>query len=171
MGEDFKGKYTLQFVNEDGDTFECDCDSITVEQSRDGSTIEFKNPSLRNDRDCSEMVSSDRFVDYVWEPAAHAGWHSILSEMLGCAPQVKEVIFQKPATVVKWDDGDTTVSIATNEEFDREKGLAMCVAKKTLGSFTKFYKLLDEANDRPSVESHRKAKRSRKAKAKRKGKK
>ena len=47
-------------------------------------------------------------------------------------PEIKEVIFNKPATVVYWKDGTkTTVKCGNDEEsFDREKAVAMCFLKK-----------------------------------------
>lgn len=47
---------------------------------------------------------------------------------------IKKVIFNPPATVVLWQDGDKTVVKANNEEFDPEKGLAMAISKKALGN-------------------------------------
>lgn len=49
-------------------------------------------------------------------------------------PHIEKVIFDSPATIVFWSDGDKTVVKATNELFDREKGLAMAIAKKFLGN-------------------------------------
>jgi hypothetical protein len=49
-------------------------------------------------------------------------------------PGIKKVIFSNPCTIVLWDDGTKTVVRCTNEEFDPEKGLAMAIAKKTLGN-------------------------------------
>lgn len=49
-------------------------------------------------------------------------------------PKIEKVIFNCPATIVFWSDGDKTVVKATNELFDREKGLAMAIAKKFLGN-------------------------------------
>jgi hypothetical protein len=48
--------------------------------------------------------------------------------------KIKDVIFNAPATIVFWSDGTKTVVKATNELFDREKGLAMAIAKKFLGN-------------------------------------
>lgn len=48
--------------------------------------------------------------------------------------QIERVIFHCPATIVFWSDGSKTVVKATNELFDREKGLAMAIAKKFLGN-------------------------------------
>lgn len=65
---------------------------------------------------------------------------------------IKKVIFSEPCTIVLWDDGTKTVVRCTNEEFDPEKGLAMAIAKKTLGNngsyFDVFKKWIkEEAHD------------------------
>lgn len=61
---------------------------------------------------------------------------------------IKNVIFNDPATIVFWYDGTKTVVKASNEEFDPEKGLAMAIAKKALGNegnyFNEFKKWLPE---------------------------
>lgn len=45
------------------------------------------------------------------------------------------VIFNNPATIVFWEDGSKTVVKAQNKEkFDKEKGLAMAIAKKVMGN-------------------------------------
>ena len=63
-------------------------------------------------------------------------------------PDIKDVIFNDPATIVFWSDGTKTVVKAENEPFDREKGLAMAIAKKHLGNkgnyFEVFKKYLKE---------------------------
>lgn len=43
---------------------------------------------------------------------------------------IKKVIFNDPATIVFWADGTKTVVQAHDEKFDKEKGLAMAIAKK-----------------------------------------
>lgn len=48
--------------------------------------------------------------------------------------RIKNVIFNPPATIVFWADGTKTVVKAHGEEFDPEKGLAMAIAKKVLGT-------------------------------------
>ena len=62
---------------------------------------------------------------------------------------VKEVIYNDPAVIVYWKDGTKTVATAQNEEYDPEKGLAMCFAKKALGNSYKgmgrFKRLLKKA--------------------------
>lgn len=49
-------------------------------------------------------------------------------------PEIKKVIFNDPATIVLWSDGTKTVVKAENEAFDQEKGLAMAICKKALGT-------------------------------------
>lgn len=50
-------------------------------------------------------------------------------------PEIKNVIFNPPATIVFWDDGTKTVVKAqNNEHFDPEKGLSMAIAKKHFGN-------------------------------------
>lgn len=61
------------------------------------------------------------------------------------APGIKKVIFNNPATIILWNDGTKTVSKCHNEKFDKEKGFAMAVAKKTVGSYAKIKKLIDQA--------------------------
>lgn len=48
--------------------------------------------------------------------------------------KIKRVIYNKPATVVLFDDGTKTVAKATDGDvYDRNTGLAICLAKKLLG--------------------------------------
>ena len=47
---------------------------------------------------------------------------------------IKNVIFSGPCTIVQWSDGDKTIVKCENEDFDKEKGLAMAIAKKLFGT-------------------------------------
>lgn len=49
-------------------------------------------------------------------------------------PKIKKVIFNDPVTVVIWENGTKTIVRAENEAFDPEKGLAMAICKKALGT-------------------------------------
>ena len=50
-------------------------------------------------------------------------------------PEIKNVIFNDPATIVFWKDGTkTVVKCQDGDEFDTEKGLAMAIAKKAYGN-------------------------------------
>lgn len=52
---------------------------------------------------------------------------------------IKRVIFSDPCTIVIWNDGTKTIVRCMDEKFDKEKGLAMCIAKKSLGNKGKYY--------------------------------
>lgn len=47
---------------------------------------------------------------------------------------IKKVGFYNPVTVVFWEDGTKTVVKAEGEAYDKEKGLAMAIAKKYFGN-------------------------------------
>ena len=51
-------------------------------------------------------------------------------------PKIEKVIFNEPATIVLWSDGTKTVVKCQEEEFDKEKGLAMAIAKRFLRTNT-----------------------------------
>lgn len=60
-------------------------------------------------------------------------------------PNIKKVIFNKPATIVLWEDGTKTVVKCSNEDaWDPEKGLAMCIIKKICGNDNSYHKIFKE---------------------------
>ena len=59
-------------------------------------------------------------------------------------PEISEVIFNKPATIVKWADGTKTVVKAQGKErYNKEKGLAMAIAKKAMGNSNYYYTIME----------------------------
>lgn len=51
------------------------------------------------------------------------------------APKIKNVIFNKPYTIVFWTDGTkTTVTCGKNDVWDEEKGVALAFVKKLYGN-------------------------------------
>lgn len=55
-------------------------------------------------------------------------------------PEIKNVIYNDPATIVFWSDGTkTVVKCGEGDEFDPEKGLAMAISKKALGNQGNYY--------------------------------
>lgn len=55
-------------------------------------------------------------------------------------PEIKKVYFNDPVTVVMWSDHTKTIVRAgKNDIYDPEKGLAMAIAKKTLGNKGSYY--------------------------------
>ena len=66
-------------------------------------------------------------------------YRNILNSTYGigslCIPEIKNVIFNDPATIVFWEDGTkTVVKCQDGDEFDPEKGLAMAIVKKAYGN-------------------------------------
>lgn len=56
---------------------------------------------------------------------------------------IKKVIFNKPATIVLWEDGSkTVVKVNKGERWDKEKGLAMAIIKKKFG-LKEFFKYIE----------------------------
>lgn len=65
-------------------------------------------------------------------------------------PQIKDIIFNPPATVVLWEDGTkTVVKCSENDKFDRYAGFSAAVMKKLFGS-TMYAADIMESYDRSS---------------------
>lgn len=61
-------------------------------------------------------------------------------------PPIEKIIFNPPATIVFWDDGEkTVVKCKESEEFDCECGLAFAIAKRYFGSRSGFKKAIGRA--------------------------
>ena len=59
--------------------------------------------------------------------------------------EIVDVIFNYPATIVKWSDGDKTVVKCDKEDkFDERVGFLLCVLKKYYNNNIKFYSDLDK---------------------------
>ena len=54
---------------------------------------------------------------------------------------IKNVKFNPPATIVFWTDNTKTVVKCNGEDYDPEKGLAMCICKKMLGNKGNYYEV------------------------------
>lgn len=53
--------------------------------------------------------------------------------------EIEKVIFNEPATIVIWKDGEkTVVKCQEGDVFDPEKGLAMAISKRALGNKSNF---------------------------------
>lgn len=59
--------------------------------------------------------------------------------------EIKRVIFNDPVTVVLWADGTKTkVRAQKGDTFNKETGLAMCIAKKVFGNAGSFNEVFKE---------------------------
>ena len=54
---------------------------------------------------------------------------------------IRKVKFNPPATIVFWTDDTKTVVKCKGEDYDPEKGLAMCICKKVLGDKGNYYEV------------------------------
>ena len=54
---------------------------------------------------------------------------------------IKKFKFTPPATIVFWTDNTKTVVKCSGEDYDPEKGLAMCICKKMLGNKGNYYEV------------------------------
>lgn len=53
--------------------------------------------------------------------------------------EIKDVVFNDPATIVIWNDGSkTVVKCQPGDVYSKETGLALCIAKKFLGNKSNF---------------------------------
>lgn len=59
-------------------------------------------------------------------------------------PEIEQVIFQKEHTIVVWKDKTRTIVRCCEEDFDKEKGLAMAICKKIMDR-NQFKRLIDNA--------------------------
>ena len=83
-----------------------------------------------------------------------------LGSMVMCKT-VKEVIFNKPATIIRWCDGTKTiVKCQKGDKFNKETGVALCFLKKLCGNSSRnlndILKLAEEGTDHGSNTAHKK---------------
>lgn len=80
-----------------------------------------------------------KFMD-MYEQVLNANYGVGMARML---PDIADVIFSGPATIIKWTDGTkTVVKCGKVENFDPEKGLAMAITKKALGNKGNYYETI-----------------------------
>lgn len=59
-------------------------------------------------------------------------------------PEIKNVVFNNPATIVMWADGTkTVVKCQDGDIYDPEKGLAMAISKKIMGNAGNYYDIFN----------------------------
>ena len=90
------------------------------------------------------MSMGNKVPIYPFNPIMDEIIKSQLEEMRKKMPKIKQIIINPPATITIWKDGTKTVC-KSNEEYDPEVGVAMCIAKKYFGSRNQFTKAVKEA--------------------------
>lgn len=84
-------------------------------------------------KDVEEVTKAAEEIGRIWADRRKAFFTT------KAKPEIKDVIFNGPATIVKWSDGTKTVVKAQKgangkvEKIDKEKGLAMAIVKKIYG--------------------------------------
>ena len=86
--------------------------------------MNFSNSNFEVDKYCYDDIVTPRdLLNYMY------GMNS------SHIPEIKNVIFHDPATIVFWEDGTkTVVKCQDGDKFDPEKGLSMAIAKKAYGN-------------------------------------
>ena len=86
--------------------------------------MNFSNSNFEVDKYCyNDVIATRDFINSIY---------GINSSHI---PEIKNVIFNDPATIVFWEDGTkTVVKCQDGDEFDPEKGLAMAIVKKAYGN-------------------------------------
>lgn len=73
-------------------------------------------------------------------------------------PEIKQVIFNGPATVVIWsDDVKTVVKCQEGDIFDREKGISMAICKRLYGNESNFNNLIKKWTEPKTKRAERQA--------------
>lgn len=60
--------------------------------------------------------------------------------------KIKKIIYNNPATIVWFADGDKVVVKTHNEKFDKEKGVAMAIARKFYGG-SEFVRIVESGEN------------------------
>lgn len=91
----------------------------------------------------------------IWHEAFGSGFavaKALLGEPNTEVTDIKNVIYNPPATIVMWADGSkTVVKCSERDTYDAEKGLAMCFAKRLFGdkgNYNEVFKKWERKKDR-----------------------
>ena len=101
-----------------------------------GETVTIESAIVCDDKPCYYIEEHC----YMWDERLFDGGQTIDMPTV----QISKVIFNKPATIILWQDGTkTVVKCQKGDKYDKEKGLAMCIVKKALGNqgnYNNFFK-------------------------------
>lgn len=93
---------------------------------------------IRKEKDKMTIKGMEADYIYIDDVLGYAGSHYRSFELAPfkrCIPNIKDVIFNNPATIVIWEDGEkTVVKCQEGDIYDPEKGLAMAITKRALGN-------------------------------------
>ena len=125
---DIDGYFGTEHINSDDIAKE-----LETKLNRSGDKV--YNPMLRyRDKMYDPIFRRNGKTEY-----QYAYYRNILNSIYGAnpyyRPEIKNVIFNDPATIVFWTDGTkTVVKCQEDDEFDPEKGMTMAIATKVYGN-------------------------------------
>lgn len=97
------------------------------------------------DRLSSEILRQCYLPTRLFKPNAVACIKEETTMNCDIRSNIKDVIFNYPATIILWKDGTKTiVKAGEDEKYDPEKGFAMAVCKKMFGNEGNYYKVFKE---------------------------
>ena len=131
--ERFTGRKDIQFITRRGNYTQVD---IFMDRKRSDEEIKTWLMDLIYRFDSNYMGYSDS-IKYIKQDIKilEEVWRKVSRYINFDNTTIKDVIFNKPATIVFWTDGTKTVVKCQNDDiFDPEKGLAMAIAKKAFGN-------------------------------------
>lgn len=97
---------------------------------------------MRTNYDYEFWGNDDTIVNYeVEDLAVNETTGTIELYLLPKTLEIKKVIFNNPATIVYWEDCSKTVVKCEKEKYDPEKGLAMAIAKRSLGNKGNYFEV------------------------------
>ena len=110
------------------------------------------------DLDCDATISKGmiKFLE-LWDNIKKPKELVSKGELTRMGFTIERVIFNDPATIVYWVDGEKTVVKCNGEKFDPEKGLAMAICKKVMGNkgnyydFFRKYLPIEEIKNEPKI--------------------
>lgn len=105
----------------------CDCNHAAI--SPDGNGMPIYAPCC-DGTDCIDLESARQELE---------------GEIIMNKLEIKQIIFNKPATIILWRNGDkTVVKCQKGDKFDKEKGIALCFMKYVLGNKSNFNEIIKE---------------------------
>ena len=108
-------------------------------------------------RKCN-LEAKDRIRAAIIDSSLHAykAYDKCLETNATKLPEIKDVIFNEPATIILWADGTkTVVKCQEGEGYDPEKGMAMAISKKALGNKGNYCEVFKKWLPEEEVETER----------------
>lgn len=103
----------------------------------DGERFGFRPTELYHEYGSAPILKGEFFPEVFAVSNLEAKAREYLAGMSEVArdPEIKNVYFNDPVTVVIWSDGSKTiVRCQPGDTYSKETGLALCIAKKYLGN-------------------------------------